>query len=217
MAGCCSRQGYDEFFTEKLARRDAQSYRRRGLDANARRIVGFAARHGVQGATVLDVGGGNGTLGLELLKAGAERVITTELSSSYDETAADLARAAGVEDRIERRVLDFADAAAELPDADVVVMHRVVCCYPDYERLLGAAADHSRRLLVFSYPPRNGLSRLMLGSQNVLFRLRRKEFRTFAHPPVRMLAVLEERGFVRTYDHHPVVWQIAGLERRVAS
>ena len=43
--------------------------------------------------------------------------------------------------------------------ADVVVLHRVVCCYPDYERLLGAAADHSRRLLVFSHPPRNVASR----------------------------------------------------------
>jgi magnesium-protoporphyrin O-methyltransferase len=94
------------------------------------------------------------------------------------------------------------------------VLNRVVCCYPDYERLLGVAADHARRLLVFSYPPRNVLSRLLLGSQNLLFRLRRKEFRVFAHPPARMLAVIEERGFSQTYAHRPVVWQIAGFERR---
>ena len=37
--------------------------------------------------------------------------------------------------------------------ADVVVLHRVVCCYPDYQRLLGAAASHAGRLLVFSHPP----------------------------------------------------------------
>jgi hypothetical protein len=43
--------------------------------------------------------------------------------------------------------------------ADLVILHRVVCCYPDYERLLTAAADHARRALVFSYPPRNPLSR----------------------------------------------------------
>jgi hypothetical protein len=67
---------------------------------------------------------------------------------------------------------------------------------------------------VFSYPPRNVLSRLMLGAQNVLFRLRRKEFRTFAHPPERMIGVIEERGLVLAYTHRPVVWQIAGFERR---
>src|ERR671910_1085530 len=112
MAGCCSRQGYDSFFTEKIARRDARAYRRRGLDPNARRIVGFVARRGVAGS-VLDVGGGNGVLGLELLKAGAERAITVELSSSYDTTATELAREAGGQDRVERRGGGFSDTAHE--------------------------------------------------------------------------------------------------------
>jgi hypothetical protein len=95
----------------------------------------------------------------------------------------------------------------------VVVLNRVVCCYPDYERLLGAAAEHARRLLVFSYPPRNAVSRLFIASQNLVFRLLRRELRTFAHPPSRMLGLLEERGLRRAFAHHPPVWQIAGLER----
>ena len=213
MAGCCSRQGYDEFFTEKLARRDAQSYRRRGLDANARRIVGFAARHGVQGATVLDVGGGNGTLGLELLKAGAERVITTELSSSYDETAADLAREAGVEDRVERRVLDFADAAAELPDADVVVMHRVVCCYPEGVALVEAAATRARRLLAFSFPRRTWWIRSGAGVVNLWLSARRMEYRSYVHPPEQLIGAAERQELRQTYDHQGLLWRISGFER----
>ena len=214
MAGCCSRQGYDEFFTEKLARRDAQSYRRRGLDANARRIVGFAARHGVQGATVLDVGGGNGTLGLELLKAGAERVITTELSSSYDETAAGLALEAGVEDRIERRVLDFADAAAELPDADVVVMHRVVCCYPEGVALVEAAATRARRLLAFSFPRRTWWIRSGAGVVNLWLSARRMEYRSYVHPPEQLIGAAERQELRQTYDHQGLLWCISGFERQ---
>jgi magnesium-protoporphyrin O-methyltransferase len=93
------------------------------------------------------------------------------------------------------------------------VLHRVVCCYPDHERLLGAAADHARRLLIFSYPPRNAVSRLFIAAQNLLFRLLGREFRTFAHPPSHMLGALEERGLRRVFAHHPLVWQIAGLER----
>ena len=94
------------------------------------------------------------------------------------------------------------------------MLHRVVCCYPDYEQLLGAAADHARRLLVFSHPPRNVISRAILAAQNLGFRVTRRQFRTFAHPPPAMLTVLEHHGLHRTFTHHGIPWQVAGLERR---
>jgi 2-polyprenyl-3-methyl-5-hydroxy-6-metoxy-1,4-benzoquinol methylase len=213
MAGCCSRQGYDDFFTEKIARRDASAYRRRGLDANARRIVGFLARRGVEGATVLDVGGGNGALGLELLKAGAARAITVELSSSYDATATELAREAGVEDRVERRVVDFADAAEELPEVDVAVMHRVVCCYPDGEALVAAAAGRARRLLAFSFPRRTWWTRVGASAVNVFLAARRMEYRSFIHRPDRLVAAAERAGVLATWEHDGELWRIAGFER----
>jgi 2-polyprenyl-3-methyl-5-hydroxy-6-metoxy-1,4-benzoquinol methylase len=213
MAGCCSTQGHDEFFTEKLARRDARSYRRKGLDENARRIVGFVVRHGIQGATVLDVGGGNGTLGLELLKAGAASVVTVELSPGYDETAAELAREAGVEDRVQRRVVDFAEAASELPQADVVVMHRVVCCYADGESLVEAAAGCAGRLLAFTFPRRTWWTRAGVGVLNFILRLRRIQFRSFVHRPGRLVGAGERQGLRLTHEHEGPLWRVAGFER----
>ena len=97
--------------------------------------------------------------------------------------------------------------------ADVVVLNRVVCCYPDYERLLGAAADHAKRLLVFTYPPRNAISRLLIGLQNLTFKLRGKEFRVFVHASGAMFGVVEERGLHLAHVHRPVVWQVAGFVR----
>jgi 2-polyprenyl-3-methyl-5-hydroxy-6-metoxy-1,4-benzoquinol methylase len=213
MAGCCSRQGYDEFFTKKIAIRDARSYRRRGLDPAARRLVGFVARRGSEGATVLDVGGGNGTLGLELLKAGAERVITVELSSSYDETALELAREAGFEDRVERRIVDFAEGADELPDADVVVMHRVVCCYPDGDALVAAAAARARRLLAFSFPRRTWWVRTGGMLANAFLAARRMEYRAFVHRPEALVGAAEGEGLRAGYEHQATLWRIAGFER----
>ena len=176
-------------------------------------MVEFLTARGIDGATVLEVGGGVGEIQIELLKRGAERAVNLELSPAYDHEAAGLLREAGLEGRAERRLHDIAADPAAVGPTDVVVLHRVVCCYPDYERLLGAAAEHARRLLVFSYPPQNVVSRFVVAAQNLGFRLLRREFRTFAHPPSAMLAVLEERGFRRTYAHHPLVWQVAGLER----
>ena len=197
-----------------MARRAAERYRKNGVDKTAELMLAFLEEHGIEGATVLEIGGGVGEMQIELLKRGAARTLNLELSPGYDEEAVRLVREVGLEGRAERRLHDIAADSVGVEPVDVVVLHRVVCCYPDYERLLSAAADHARRLLVFSHPPRNVVSRLLLGAQNLLFRLRRKEFRTFAHPPARMLGVVEERGLLLAYTHRPVVWQIAGFERR---
>jgi hypothetical protein len=191
----------------------AKRYRKKGLDATAQRMVEFLEGRGIEGATVLEIGGGVGEIQIELLKAGAAHAVNLELSPGYDEEAERLLHEAALEGRVDRRLHDIAVDPEGVEAADVVLLHRVVCCYPDYERLLGAAAQRARRFLVFSYPPRNALSRLVVTVENLVFRLLRKEYRSFTHPPSAMLGVLAERGLRRTFEHHTVVWQVAGLER----
>jgi protein-L-isoaspartate O-methyltransferase len=176
-------------------------------------MVEFLESRGIEGATVLEIGGGVGEIQIELLKRGAARSMNLELSPAYDEEAKRLLREAALEDRAERRLHDIAVEPDGVEPADIVVLHRVVCCYPDYERLLAAAAERAGRLLVFSYPPRNVVSRLFISAGNLVFRLLRREYRSFAHPPSAMLGLLGERGLRRTFAHHTPVWQVAGLER----
>ena len=200
-------------FGTGFARRTAKRYRRRGLDRAAEHIVDFVAGDGLAGASVLEIGGGVGELGLELLRRGAARATTLELSPAYDDEADRLAREAGVADRARRRIVDIAATPDEVEAADIVMMHRVVCCYPDYRRLLAAAADHCRGRLAFSRPPRNLVSRSLLGTQNAAFALIGKEYRAFVHPPAAMLEVLADRGLrhVKTYPGR--VWPVEGLAR----
>jgi hypothetical protein len=194
----------------------AKRYRKRGLDKTASRMVAFAESRGVDGATVLEIGGGLGEIEIELLKRGARSALNLELSPAYDREAATLLAEAGLAGRAERRLHDIAVDPAGVEPADVVVLHRVVCCYPDYERLLSAAAGRARRMLVFSHPPRNPLSRATVAAQNAWFRLSRNEFRTFAHPPEAMLGVLEREGLQLAFAHRGGVWSVEGLERRSA-
>jgi 2-polyprenyl-3-methyl-5-hydroxy-6-metoxy-1,4-benzoquinol methylase len=213
VACCCDPRGCDKLFTQRFARRAAARYRKKGLDRTAQRMVDFLEQRGLEGATVLEIGGGVGEIQIELLKRGAAHAVNLELSPAYEHEAQLLLREAALEERAERRLHDIAEEPDGVEAADIVVLHRVVCCYPDYERLLGAAAQRARRLLVFSYPPRNAVSRLLIGAENLVFGLRRREFRSFAHPPSAMLGLLDERGLRRTFAHHTLVWQVAGLER----
>ena len=200
-------------FDPRFAKRMAARYRKRGLDKTSRRMVELLSQAGVQDATVLEIGGGVGEIQLELLRGGAASATNLELSPAYDAEAARLIAEAGLGDRVQRRLVDIAADPTAVEPADIVVLHRVVCCYPDYATLLGVAADHTRRQLVFSHPPRNPLSWAVVATQNLLLRLSGREFRTFAHPPAAMLAVLAENGLRPSAAYRGPVWQVAAATR----
>jgi magnesium-protoporphyrin O-methyltransferase len=213
MGECCDPRGYQETFGDGFARRVSRRYRRRGLDRTQQRLVGYLTERGIEDASILEIGGGVGEIQVELLLRGADRATNLEISENYEAEAADLLRETGMTGRVTRRFHDIATAPDEVAEADIVVLHRVVCCYPDYETLLGAAAGHARRLLVFSHPPRNPLTRAMIGLENLMRRLRGNDFRAFVHPPAAMVDVVRAKGMTPTYRHHGLSWDVVGFAR----
>lgn len=216
MPACCDPGEYDGVFTSKYARRTAKALRKSGLDDTARRIADFLAGRGMDGASVLEIGGGVGGLHLELLRRGASSATNVELSAAYEAEASELLAESGFTDRVTRSIADVVTAPEAVPSADVVVMHRVVCCYPDYSALLGAAADRARHLLVFSYPRPRLLTRTETLLENATYILRRWQFRTFVHSPEAMLAVLADHGHTPVCAGRNTRWQYTGTVRETA-
>lgn len=196
-----------------MAHSEANRYRRKGLDATSRRIFEFVKAQGVAGRTVLEVGGGIGAIQIELLKAGAARTVSVELTPTYEDDANALLQEAGLAGRSERKIMDFAMAGAEVDGADIVIMNRVICCYPDMPRLAGQASDHARQLLVMSFPRRAWWMRVGLGLANLMLRLTRREFQIFLHPPKQILATSEQHGLRTVLDQTGVIWTVAALRR----
>ena len=213
MAECCNREDYDDTFGDRFARKMARRYRLRGLSRSERAIVRFLKDRGIEGASVLEIGGGLGELHVELLRHGAARATNLEISTKYEPEAAQLLEHSGLAGRVDRRFLDIAQEPDEVEPADIVVLHRVVCCYPDYERLLGSAAGKAGRLMVFSHPPRNRLTRAMLWFDNARRKLKGDTFRTFAHQPGDMIDVAVRSGLRATYGWRGIGWCVVGLER----
>lgn len=211
---CCPPKGYTKLFSRRAARRDAKRYREKGLDDTAEEMVGFLRARGVAGSSVLEIGGGVGAIQLELLQAGAARATNLELSPEYEATAAELARELGLEGRVERRLGDVVEEPDLAGEADAVVMHRVVCCYPDYDALVGAAAERARRYLVMSFPRPRWLIRAGLGAMNVAARVLRWEYRTWVHAPEALVAAAERRGLTLAEVTRGRIWQVAALERK---
>jgi hypothetical protein len=215
MSDCCSPKGYRWLFSERNARAEAKRYRRGGLDPTSRRIVDYLRQRGVEGRTLLEVGGGIGAIQIELLKAGATRAVSVELTPTYERVARELLSEAGLEDRVERKVMDFAQSGAEVEVADIVIMNRVICCYPDMPALAGGAATHTREVLVMSFPKDSWWTRTLLTLGNFGLRVLRREFQVFVHPPDQILAVAERHGLHTALVTPGLFWQIAIVQRAV--
>jgi Methyltransferase domain len=213
MTDCCSAAGYRWAFSERRARREARRYERRGLDATSRRIVEILKAQGLDNRTLLEVGGGVGALQIELLKAGVTRAVSIELTPTYEAAANGLLRRTGLQDRVERRLMDFAEPATDVEAADIVIMNRVLCCYPDMPKLAGAAAAHTRQMLVLSFPKERWWTRTGLTLSNLVLRATRRRFQVFVHRPEQILATAEHFGLKTTLNHAGFFWQVAALRR----
>jgi magnesium-protoporphyrin O-methyltransferase len=212
MSGCCRPGELDDMFSPAMADRDARRYAKNGLGAESRRIVEVVRRLGTE-PTVLEVGGGIGATELELVRAGASHATNVELSRSYEAVAAELIDAAGLAGRIDRRVADFVAEADSVPAADAVILERVVCCYPDADALVAAAARHAKRVLVLSFPidrPPAGVVRALI---NVWPGLRGWKFRFYVHRTNTVIAAAEAQGMRLAERQKGLFWQMLVFER----
>jgi Methyltransferase domain len=211
---CCSTSGAcAEFFGERFARRALRRHRKKGLDADAKLMVTWASEGGLEGATVLEVGGGIGAVAASLLERGAASAVNLEVVPGWEPFARELATERGIEGRSEFRVGDLLLDPAAAEPADVVALQRVVCCNPEGVRLAGFAARLARRTLVLSYPRDAVWARWGVATANLVERLRRHSFRAFVHPPAEILGAALADGLEVVHRERGTIWEIAALRR----
>ena len=184
-----------------------------------RHLLDGLTEAGLEGRTVLDVGCGIGDLALATLERGAERASGLDLSTKAILRARELAAARGLGERTTFEVGD--GSRAQLPDADVVVLNRVVCCYPDLDGLLTRTLAATGRVYALTAPvssgPLGSLNRSWTWLWNIVYRLRREKyagFQTYVHDVGGIDERVREAGFrpVRR-ERRRVVWELAVYAR----
>lgn len=210
---CCNPTGYRKFFNSKEAQGNLDGYLKDGLNKMATRMASHLKDGSVTGASVIDVGCGIGAFHVELLQAGATSALAVEISAGYESAATDLLALKNLSSHVERIVTDFAEAGKEIPAADVVVLDRVVCCYPDWHKLLTSVTTHSTGRVAFSFPRDKWWNKLGLSLLNLYLRLRKVDFQTFIQPADQMLDLVESHGFSKTLDTSDLIWRGVVFER----
>lgn len=208
---CC--EITDKAFSEAEARAELRNYRRRGPLKQTKLILEAIRSLGLKNAALLDIGGGIGAIHHELLRDVVRDATHVDASSAYLKEAKQEASHRGHSERVNFIHADFTDIADQLPEVDIVTLDRVVCCYPDFRRLLKAAAEHSQRALAFTYPRETWYMRFGLRVINFFQGLRRDPFRVFLHPVAEMDELLKREGLKRVLLRRLFVWEMALYQR----
>jgi protein-L-isoaspartate O-methyltransferase len=167
------------------------------------------------GATLLEVGCGLGGLTREAVTRGAERARGVDLSPASIQEAARLTTEAGLSDRITFAVGD--GSTMELVPHDVVVLDKVICCYPKVDALLDRSLSATGRMyaivLPFSRGWRGTLARIGIGVDNFTRRIRRQAFRAFVHDVNGIEARIAGAGLHRIAATSRFIWYVAVYAR----
>ena len=207
-------KGIAETFDD-LAHDRCCKYKSNGLTASSQVLLDFISKKGLLGKTVLEIGCGTGFFSLETLRNGASSCVGVDLSSAAIHEANEFAKESGLQDRARFEVAN--GASTHQPASDVVVMDKVLCCYPDADALLKTASESSRELLGFVVPRDEGLMKPAMkigtGLINLVERFRRSGFRIYLHPLRLVDRLLVESGFQQAGKTKSRFWLVFLYEK----
>jgi len=122
------------------------------------------------------------------------------------EQARNWARDRHLESRVDYRLGDFVELADGVEPADVTVLDKVVCCYPDADSLVHRSLEKTRRVYALTYPRYILFTRVMSKIMGAIFWLIRFDFRNYVHNPELIASWVNDAGFRRIYQNHTLLW-----------
>ncbi|MDX1486911.1 MAG: class I SAM-dependent methyltransferase [Acidiferrobacterales bacterium] len=200
-----------------MARRERRRYERRGLERSQRALLTGIEQADLAGASLLEIGCGVGYLHQRLLKAGAARAVGVDLSARMLEEARAGAKACGLVERTDYLEGDFLQIGGTLADADIVILDKVICCYPDARGLVERSLGKARRVYAFTIPRDRAFVRFGAGVMALAFRLLGSRFRPYVHDPESVDSWLRQQGFSSTYWAQTPIWQSSVYVRHGSS
>lgn len=202
------------FYDQKRASSQLRSYRRKGPIPSTRALIEALKAEGVEGATLLDIGGGVGAIQHDLLDAGVAEVTSIDASAAYIDAARSESERRGHQGRVRCVHSDFTELADSIPASDIVTLDRVINVYPEWDRLLELAAARTDRLLGLVYPRDTRMTRLVVAALNLMLRVTRKPVHASIRPQDAIEQIARGNGLApHTSQDVGPAWHVAVFRR----
>jgi 2-polyprenyl-3-methyl-5-hydroxy-6-metoxy-1,4-benzoquinol methylase len=207
MSCCCPEANSASRLFSFFARSYRKRYAKKGFEKSQKQLVEGLRQAGLEGGTLLEIGSGVGYLHQTLLEQGAVSAVGVDLSPKMIAEAVAAAKEKGLSDRAEYVQDDFVNIAETLNTADVTILDKVVCCYPDADALVHKSLEHTSRVYALTYPRDRWFVRLGSKIGAVIFWTLRMDFRNYIHSPARLEQWIEDAGFRKEYENQTIGWQ----------
>jgi len=203
----------EHHFDAAKVKQEVQQYHEHGSLDTTCTLADALKAEGIQNMTLLDIGGGVGSLQYELLQAGVGQVTSVEASSAYLKAAKEEAERQNVIENIQFIHGDFVRLSASIPKADIVTLDRVICCFDDMPALVNTSAARAVKFYGLVYPSATWWQRL----GNLPARLRAwfkpDTFPMFYHDPKLVDATVQAHGLKPCFEQHAAGWQVVLYKR----
>lgn len=213
MSNCCGHINDGERLFSRFARLSCCCYNLKGLSKSQQMISDTLIKTGVEGKTVLDIGCGVGYLHQSLLQAGAGSAIGVDLASKMLEQARALSTKNSFSDTTRYLQGDFVQLAETIEPADIMLLDKVVCCYPDAQSLTETAIAKTGQWLALTYPRDRAFIHALVWLEAFFLRLIGSGFRSYVHKPEDIESMIKEAGFNKRVEQLDAGWITQVWER----
>jgi 2-polyprenyl-3-methyl-5-hydroxy-6-metoxy-1,4-benzoquinol methylase len=205
---CPQCHGIESMFNSGMAERELKDYRAHGPQKTTRMLLDAIKASSVAGLSLLDIGGGVGAIQHELFKVGVNKLTAVDGSSAYLWSARQEAERVGHVGQVNYFHGDFVELAPRIPQADIVTLEKVICCYPDMQKLVGLSSARAGKLYGVVFPCDTWWMKAGAWVLNFIQGLRHNNFRFFVHPTAEVDAIVRGNGLERRAYHKTLFWQV---------
>ena len=202
---CC---GADQFFDMKGAQKQLKIFKKKGAGKSTKRLLKILHLQDIQGKTLLDIGGGIGAIQWSFLENGGKNTLGVDASRGYIKVAETYAVENDFIEKSQFLFGDFVDKSEEIPSHDFVTLDKVVCCYPDYQSLIGKSIGKCNKIIALTYPLGGPISKITAMFENIYFYFKKNPFHIYIHSPREIERFIISKGFAPVQKKISFPWHV---------
>ncbi len=208
---CCS--GTDRFFSF-FAKSYARRLEKKGFEKSQNQLFESLNSIGYDNQSVMEIGCGTGYFHQKMIQSGASRATGIDISKKMIDYAKSLASEKRLEDKTKYAIGDFVETYDQYDRHDVLVLDKVICCYPDSETLIKLSTDKCGKSYALSYPRDSLIPRISFGIVGFFLTLVNSGFKPKIYPVSWVVTQIEKAGFRRSKHWQDYFW-ISEVYQRV--
>jgi magnesium-protoporphyrin O-methyltransferase len=208
MISCCH-TNYRDTFDDQAARDDLENYHRNGPKKNSAPLINALKHLEFSDISMLDIGGGIGSIFFELLSKGVHTISYVDISASSSKAFETELQKSAFNGKSGIFTGDFLDFHMRIPEVDLVTLDKAICCHPDFLSLVGLSAQKAKKWYAYVIPVDSWWVQPFFTLKAILSFSKRGRFVTYIHPVYKIDKILTDQGFEKIYHHQQREWLTA--------